>query len=312
MEQHNFVSIASPQLRSRRPAIISLDTAVQSRAYQELELLIVDSANLFLLDEYEHGRLTRESVLRSRRNWEDRNRPRVLEFIYDMQTQYDLIMANLRTLKLYGEHAEDMIKLNSTLQQWKIMIREWPVKTLCMPDSVIRRWLQDTRRVLELIGASAKAMTCMDNLTISVYQVIRNKEHLRSQLRNVSNGSTATVHQRSFSDGQSFNIFQQGLGPMPLPLESNVPPMPTFESSRPPGSRQQTPYEKSLAQIKQLETAGAEAAAKDKARRVKEMKLKDITMRSRANTADSMGEPCSPSVVEARFVFDQNGEFKRK
>lgn len=312
MEQHNCVSTIAAQSRVRRPAIISLDTAVQSRAYQELELLLVDNANLFLLDEYEHGRLARESILRSRRHWEGRNRPRVLEFIYDMQTQYELIMTNLRTLKLYGENAEDMIKLNSTLQQWRIMIREWPVKTLCMPDSVIRRWLQDSRRVLELIGASAKAMTCMDNLTISVYQVIRNKEHLRSQLRNVSSGSTATVHQRSFSDGQSFNIFQQGLGPIPIPLEPKIPPMPTFESSKSSGSRQQTPYEKSLAQIKQLEAAGAEAAAKENTRRLKEMRLKDAASRSRANTADSTAEPYSPSVVEARFVFDQNGEFRRR
>lgn len=251
MEQYATSSdvhiLTPPPNRRRAPFPVSIKSSGQSKLWSELEFMLLETCNNFLKDELEHGRLSRESIIRAKRQWQARNRPQVIEFYYDQATQYEIIIGNLRTVKLYSDYAEDAVMLNSVLHQWKILIRELSVKTLCMPDSIVRRWLHDGRRVLELLGAPPISLAHLDRLSGLCFAVFGSAEKQRAKQR--SRADTAHSHRRSASDGSQNTLVmhEQALMNHGLPGNLQAPPLPT---PRPMGnvSRKVTPQEQRIAQ----------------------------------------------------------------
>ncbi|KAK5078360.1 hypothetical protein LTR64_003229 [Lithohypha guttulata] len=221
--------ITPPSTHERSAFPVSIKSSGQSKLWSELEYMLIETCNSFLKDEFDHNRLQRHSVLRTKRQWQARNRPQVIEFYYDQTTQYELVIANLRTVKLYSDYAQDAIILNSVLHQWKILIRELSVKTLCMPDSIVRRWLHDGRRVLELLGALPITLTNMDKLTSLCMAVIGSAEKERARRRvREEVGNAQGNHRRSVSDGSQTTLLKHEAallngadGPPPLPGSSS-------------------------------------------------------------------------------------------
>lgn len=233
--------VTPPSTHERTVFPVSIRSSGQSKLWSELEYMLIETSNTFIKAEVEQSRIPRDSVIRTKRYWQARNRPQVIEFYYDQATQYELIISNLRTVKLYSDYAQDAIMLNSVLHQWKILIRELSVKTLCMPDSIVRRWLHDGRRVLELLGASTITLTNMDKLTTLCMAVIGSAEKERAKQQQ---GSLQRTHRRSASDGIQVTLFKHEdalLGKTQTP-----PSLPTPTSiliSVPQNSRKVTPQE---------------------------------------------------------------------
>ena len=230
-DQHsNFRIITPPPSRERSTFPISIRSSGQSKLWSELEYMLIESCNTFLKDELANDRLSRESVIKIKRQWQAKNRPHVVEFYYDQSTQYDLVIANLSTIKLYSDYSQDAVMLNSVLHQWKILIRELNVKTLCMPDSVVRRWLHDGRRVLELLGATQITLANIDKLTTLCLAVISSaeKERARMVVRDQVINSHG-IHRRSVSDGSQHTLIthERAL----LHNDHDYPPLPTPTSS---------------------------------------------------------------------------------
>lgn len=251
MEQYttddNVHILTPPPSRRRAPFPVSIKSSGQNKLWSELEFMLIETCNNFLKDELEHGRLSRESIIRAKRQWQARSRPQVIEFYYDQATQYEIIIGNLRTIKLYSDSAEDAVMLNSVLHQWKILIRELSVKTLCMPDSIVRRWLHDGRRVLELLGAPSISLAHLDRLSGLCFAVFGSAEKQRARQR--SRAETAHSHRRSASDGSQNTLVmhEQALMNHGMSGALQVPPLPTPRSMG-NVSRKVTPQEQRIAQ----------------------------------------------------------------
>lgn len=83
-----------------------------------------------------------------------KSRPVVPQFMFDQLTQRDLIAAHARSFRFHGESARSSSALNNNLNTWKILAEEMGFRTYFLPDSVVRRHLNDTIRVLEMLGAT--------------------------------------------------------------------------------------------------------------------------------------------------------------
>lgn len=131
---------------------ISLNPAQQAELYLDIELLICDSANTFLMHEYQNGRMSVDSLKKATDFWKSKGRPQVVEFHYDQSTQRDLIVANQKTFHFYGPNANNPLQVHAMLYAWKTNAREMAVRTFCYPDSMIRKHIQDTFVMLDFLG----------------------------------------------------------------------------------------------------------------------------------------------------------------
>ena len=125
---------------------------MQAKLYSEMELMICATANQYLNTQAEEGRMSVESLQKVTTFWTSKNRPQVIEFMFDQATQRDLVLYNLRTFRFYGQNASNLMAMNAIMQAWKTLAREMSVRTFCAPDSVVHKHMQDTYKVLEMLG----------------------------------------------------------------------------------------------------------------------------------------------------------------
>ncbi|KKY14929.1 hypothetical protein UCRPC4_g06584 [Phaeomoniella chlamydospora] len=150
---------------------ISLNPPMQAKIYGELELMLCVSGNKFLMDQYERGRMSPDSVAKINAGWRAKNRPQVREFQYDQLTQRELVLANVKTFEFHGDAARNAVSLNGILHSWKALAKEMSIRTFCMADTQVKKHLLDTRRVLEMFGAPL--------ITFLAFQEVQNAAHLR-------------------------------------------------------------------------------------------------------------------------------------
>ncbi|KAE8354178.1 hypothetical protein BDV28DRAFT_156408 [Aspergillus coremiiformis] len=161
----------SPGTKGRQPQPtipISLGPPMQAMLYSELEVMICVSANKFLVQQCQEGRLPGESVKKIKEFWGSKNRPQVVEFQFDQATQQRLITENKKSLRFYGESSTNPVLLNSNLHNWKAIVKEMSIRTFCAPDSVIRKHLHEVYKLLDMLGAPL--------VTLAIFQ----KLHMRT------------------------------------------------------------------------------------------------------------------------------------
>ena len=156
---------------------VSLSPPEQAKALSELELLMVFSANRFLRREYDAGRISPVSLAKLHEAWTGLHRPPVKQYLYDQLTQRELVMANLKTVKVHGECASNPLALNSAMYNWKTMAKEMSVRTFCMPDSVIQKWLHDAHRILELLGAPVRTFLTLQDMQVRTLSRMAKAQH---------------------------------------------------------------------------------------------------------------------------------------
>ena len=86
-------------------AAVLLDPPYQAKLYAEVELMISVTANKYLLDQKQFGRMSVESVEQVVKWWKSKGRPQVIDFQFDLMTQCNLILANIDSFRFYGPHA---------------------------------------------------------------------------------------------------------------------------------------------------------------------------------------------------------------
>lgn len=179
---------------------ISLDPSYQARLVADLELMLVVSANRFLLREAKEGRISGASISKTRRNWEDRNFAQVVEYQFDQGTQRALILENLRTIEFCGEIANEPSKLAGALQAWGTIVFEMSVRTFCAGDSVIRKWLNDLPRIFEMLGAPFITFQTFEKIQTKTQLVIGQRQRQRQRSEKSTNEAEAvSSSQRSAS-----------------------------------------------------------------------------------------------------------------
>ncbi|KAL1969653.1 hypothetical protein VTN77DRAFT_8206 [Rasamsonia byssochlamydoides] len=157
-----------PRIVSKPTLCISLDPPTQAKLYSEIEVMICVTANRFLLDQFHKNRMSAESVRKITNFWTSKNRAQVAEFQFDQATQRELILYNIRTFEFHGECAMNPVALKSTMDNWKSVAKEMNVRTFCYPDSVIRKHMHDTHKILEMLGAPDTTLRIFECLQMKV------------------------------------------------------------------------------------------------------------------------------------------------
>jgi len=178
----------NPKIIMRSSLPISLDPPTQAKIYSEMEVMICVSANKFLVQQYKEGRMSAESINKITNFWASKNRPQVLEFQFDQSTQRELILLNLRTFSFYGECSTNPVALNSTLYNWKAVAKEMSVRTFCAPDSVIRKHMHDTYKILEMLGAPLVTVLAFQDLQMKTLALMQ--EHIKKNGTNKTTRAT--------------------------------------------------------------------------------------------------------------------------
>lgn len=145
-----------PSSASNYPAtgcLVSLTPPEQAKLYSEVELMICATANQFLKNQQYRGRIAPATLAKVTQGWASKNRPQVIEFRYDQQTQRDLVLYNIKAFRFHGPDADDPIVLNSMMHAWKHLGKDMSIRTFCTPDSVVRKHMFDINKVLEMLGA---------------------------------------------------------------------------------------------------------------------------------------------------------------
>ncbi|WEW57385.1 hypothetical protein PRK78_002852 [Emydomyces testavorans] len=185
------------QSKSSTPAIsrcpISLDPPTQAKLYSEMELMICVTANKFLMDQYRNGRMTAESVTKIINFWTSKNRPQVVQFQFDQATQRDLILYNIKHFAFYGDCARNAVLLNATMLNWKIIAKEMNVRTFCYPDSVIRKHMHDTHKILEMLGAPCVTFLAFQELQVNALSLMKQEQEKKLKISK-EHGVTKEYH----------------------------------------------------------------------------------------------------------------------
>jgi hypothetical protein len=153
---------------------ISLDPHTQAKLYSDVELMICTTANTFLLDQRHKNRMSTDSVKKIVHFWQKKNRAQVAEFQFDQSTQRHLVEMNFRTFQFPGEYGLQPVILRSTLNNWRAVAREMSVRTFCYPDSVVRKHMHDTYRILEMLEASDETMKSFVEIQVEIISAISN------------------------------------------------------------------------------------------------------------------------------------------
>lgn len=151
--------------------------------YAELELLIVTQVNRYLMEQHEKARISADSVTKTVTYWRSKNRPQVLEFMFNQVTQRDLILYNISTLQFGEKYHHNNVKLNGVLSQWKALVKEMNVRTFCHPDSMVKQHVLVTRKICELVNARSEAYIALGQLEDLVKTLITNAETERQKRR---------------------------------------------------------------------------------------------------------------------------------
>lgn len=160
---------------------VSLTPPEQAKFYSEAELMIVATANNYLIIQKEEGRMSYESVAKITNFWAQKNRPQVIEFMFDQLTQRDLILHNLKTFRFYGPNAENAMSMNAMMNSWKTLAKEMSVRTFCTGDSTIRKQIQDIYKILELLGAPMVTFMAFQQIQVRILKIMREKQKERDE-----------------------------------------------------------------------------------------------------------------------------------
>ncbi|KAJ5159815.1 uncharacterized protein N7482_006819 [Penicillium canariense] len=150
---------------SHASPITSLDSVTQAKLYSELEVMICNTANDFILRQYYDGRVSQHSIDKVNAFWASKNRPRVTEFRFDQATQRELIQANRRSMEFTDESVRYPIRVQCNLHNWKVIAQEMSIRTFCLPDSAIRKHLYDLRLIINMMNPSFATLRSLHDLT---------------------------------------------------------------------------------------------------------------------------------------------------
>lgn len=173
---------------------ISISPPEQAGVCMEIELMLVITANTFLMDQFSQGRMSVDSIKKTVDTWKARGRPVVTQFMYDQATQRDLVAVNQHNFRFYGERAGDSIRVNSTLYNWKQVAALMAIRTFCNADTIISKLIFDVEQILELLGAIDKVLLRLQQIRAQMTEKMR------------------TARQKEDSKGKSYTSRDSGQG----------------------------------------------------------------------------------------------------
>ncbi|KAH7311757.1 hypothetical protein B0I35DRAFT_514476 [Stachybotrys elegans] len=134
-------------------ANITVHPREQCLLYGELEYFLTEGLHLYISSELDRGRLVLDKLKKVADAWQQRGRPHVNGFRYDLETQLDLVELHINDFSFHGRRQGNPVEIAGLLYTMKINARAMRVRTYCQPDSVIAKQIVDAQSLLNLIGS---------------------------------------------------------------------------------------------------------------------------------------------------------------
>lgn len=102
---------------------VSLDPREQSLLYCELEFLLTTALDSYINSQLNAGRLDISKYKRIVDAWQQRGRPKVVGFRYDLETQVELVLVHSEAFRFYGKRAGSLAAVNGVLDMMRVDAR---------------------------------------------------------------------------------------------------------------------------------------------------------------------------------------------
>jgi hypothetical protein len=163
---------------------VSLSPPEQARIYMEVELMLVHTANNFLMTQFSQGRISMDSI----------------EFMYDQATQRELVAANHHNFRFHGDTTCNDVRISSMLYNWKQVANVMAVRTFCNADTILLKLLFDIEQILELLGAGEPMMVRLQQIRAAASENMRIASHnrdVKETVQSFSRGRNVAWNARS-------------------------------------------------------------------------------------------------------------------
>lgn len=184
----DITSSASRKSRDKEQKVsrltVSLDPREQSLLYCELEFLLTTALDGYINSQFNAGRLDADKYKRVVDGWQQRGRPKVVGFRYDLETQLDLVMLHSEDFRFYGKRAGLLAAVNGVLDMMRVDARAMRIRTFCQPDTVVAKQLLDAQSLFNLIGCCEQQQIQLAEV-IQFFKVILEREQNYRQMEAV-------------------------------------------------------------------------------------------------------------------------------
>ncbi|KUI73631.1 hypothetical protein VM1G_09234 [Cytospora mali] len=189
---------------------VSLDPREQSLLYCELEFLLTTALDGYITSQFNAGRLDADKYKKVVDGWQQRGRPKVVGFRYDLETQLDLVLFHSQDFRFYGKRAGLIAAVNGVLDMMRVNARAMRIRTFCQPDTVIAKQLLDSQSLFNLIGCCEQQQIQLAEV-IQFFKVILEREQNFRQYQK-EGGTDAAVTDPTDQGGQQLRS-SGGTGP---------------------------------------------------------------------------------------------------
>ncbi|PSR79140.1 hypothetical protein BD289DRAFT_485692 [Coniella lustricola] len=156
---------------------VSLDPREQSLLYCELEFLLTTALDSYISSQFNSGRLDADKYKKVVDGWQQRGRPKVVGFRYDLETQLDLVLLHSEEFRFYGKRAGLIAVIHGVLDMMRVDARAMRIRTFCQPDTVIAKQLLDAQSLYNLVGCSEQQQIQLAEV-IQFFKVIIEREQV--------------------------------------------------------------------------------------------------------------------------------------
>jgi hypothetical protein len=171
--------------RDRRASrlTISLDPREQSLLYCELEFIMTTALDGYIKIQLDAGRLDAEKYKKIADAWQQKGRPKVIGFRYDLETQLELIHLHTQQFKFYGDRSGVPAAVAGVLEMMKVNARAMRIRTFCQPDSVIAKQLMDSQSLFNIIGCSEQQQIQLAEIIQFFKTILERERHFHGHAR---------------------------------------------------------------------------------------------------------------------------------
>ncbi|OLN91995.1 hypothetical protein CCHL11_01656 [Colletotrichum chlorophyti] len=161
---------------------ISLDPREQSLLYCELEFHVSNALNTYITNELNHGRLNPDKLKKVADGWNQKGRPRVIGFRFDLETQLELVHLHINEFRFFGRRQGNPVEIAGLLHAMKVNARAMRTRTYCQPDSVVAKQLVDSQSFCNTIGCSDAQQIAIAEIAQFFKVIVEREQAYRERL----------------------------------------------------------------------------------------------------------------------------------
>ncbi|KAF6816030.1 hypothetical protein CMUS01_12338 [Colletotrichum musicola] len=191
---------------------ISLDPREQSLLYCELEFHISNALHSYIANELNHGRLNPDKLKKIADGWNQKGRPRVVGFRYDLETQLDLVHLHIDEFRFFGRRQGNPLEITGLLHAMKVNARSMRIRTYCQPDSVIAKQLVDSQSLCNTIGCSDAQQIAIAEIA-QFFKVIVEREQAYREMLARDNAARTVPHGQGVRQWETSRDLATGVEP---------------------------------------------------------------------------------------------------